>query len=119
MFLFTTLTLATFGTAGMDAVRPRSVTVIEPRLLNADDRCRLLLQGEPPAVPRVLRDRLVEPPASCLDAAHGGRTDELEQAAAADDDDELHREGDGRRNWCSKIRFSSRTASGGGSSSGR
>lgn len=92
------------GTAGMDAVRSRSFMVFDLRLLNADDLCRLLL-GELEE-PLARSERLA--PCRVVDE---GRIDE-----AVDDD---HREGDGRRNWCSTIRFSSKTASGGGSSSGR
>lgn len=89
----------------MDAVRPRSMMVVDLRLLNAEDRCKLRLGELPDGLAR--RDRF----ALCLTAA-GGRTMD-------DDVDEDHRDGDGRLNWCSEMRFSSRTASGGGSSSGR
>jgi len=98
----------TIGTAGMDAVLPRSVIVVDLRLLNTDDRCRLLLGELPDGLAR--SDRLALMPPICL-ATVGGRIDD------AVDDDNL--EGDGLRNWCSKMRFSSKTASGGGSSSGR
>jgi len=97
----------TIGTAGIDAVRPRSVIVVDLRLPNADDRCRLLLGELPDGLAR--RDLFALMPPPCLTAV-GGRMDE-------DVDD--NRDGDGLRNWCSKMRFSSKTASGGGSSSGR
>lgn len=74
----------TIGTTGIDAVRPRSVTVADLLLPNAEDRCELLL-GEPP-VALALNDRLV--PGL---AVTGGRMD----VVVVDDD---HRDGDGRRN---------------------
>jgi len=71
----------TIGTAGIDAVRPRSLMVIDFRLLNAEDRCKLLLGELPDALVR--RDRL----ASCL-ATTGGRTDVAVEKE--------HRDGNGR-----------------------
>lgn len=106
-YALSSLTL-TIGTAGMDAVRPRSVIVVDLRLLNAEDRCRLLLGELPDGLAR--SDRLALMPPICL-AMVGGRID--------DSVDDVNRDGDGLRNWCSKMRFSSKTASGGGSSSGR
>lgn len=71
----------------MDAVRPRfvMVDVVDLRLLNADDRCKLLL-GE--LLDALTRSDLF---ALCLTVA-GGRTVEDDVV------DEDHREGDGRRN---------------------
>lgn len=89
----------------MDAVLPRSVMVVDLRLLNAEDRCKLL-RGELPD-PLARKERLVPG----LEMAGGRMVDE--------DVDDAHREGDARRNWWSEMRFSSNTASEGGSSSGR
>lgn len=72
----------------MDAVRPRSVIVVDLRLLNADDRCKLLLGELPDGLARSDLLALLMPP-PCL-AAVGGRMDE-----AVDD----NRDGDGLRNW--------------------
>lgn len=73
----------TIGTAGMDAVLPRSKMVVDLRLPNIDDRCKLLL-GELPDV-LALNDRLV----ACL-LATGGRTEDVV--------DGVRREGEGLRN---------------------
>lgn len=89
---------------------------VERRLLNADDRCRLL-RGELPTADALARsDRLTT--GRDDGPAHGWRTTDDVEAAMAVVDDVERRDGDGRRNRCSNIRFSSRTASGGGSSSG-
>lgn len=74
----------TMGTAGIDAVRPRSIIVVDLRLLNTEDRCRLR-RGELPVDTLARSDRLVPGLASV-----GGRIVE-----AVDED---HLEGDGLRN---------------------
>lgn len=73
----------TIGTAGMDAVRPRSIMVVDLRLPNIDDLCKLLLGELPDVLAR--NDRLVD----CL-VATGGRTNEAVEG--------VRREGEGLRN---------------------